>query len=221
MDNYKNISLLWEKFVDSKGWDSNPCHPLYVGKEKCQDAKLIKHIPGAPNFNYLEFRCKDKERTLVPEELYPNVAKLAQQLQVLRDYLNRGTKDPRGSKCSGKGKLNSCISITSGYRTKEYNSSSAVGGAKNSQHLYGKAADIKVEGMDPLDLYGIILSLIKAGKMHNGGLGLYNTFVHYDVRDDKARWDHSTGKKAKKAKIIAIGDSEGKEIDGEGAELNL
>ena len=27
------------------------------------------------------------------------------------------------------------------------------------------------------------------GKMKQGGLGLYDTFVHYDVRGTKARWD--------------------------------
>jgi Peptidase M15 len=43
------------------------------------------------------------------------------------------------------------IYIVSGYRCPEHNK--AVGGAKNSQHLYGKAADIKIEGMTPREVY--------------------------------------------------------------------
>jgi len=27
--------------------------------------------------------------------------------------------------------------------------------------------------------------------MKEGGLGLYNTFVHYDIRGTKARWDYT------------------------------
>ena len=45
---------------------------------------------------------------------------------------------------------NKPIKVTSGYRTPEYNR--LVGGARNSQHMYGKAADVMVEGMDSRDL---------------------------------------------------------------------
>lgn len=36
------------------------------------------------------------------------------------------------------------FTITSGYRTKEHNDN--IGGAKNSQHLFGRAADIQASG---------------------------------------------------------------------------
>ena len=40
----------------------------------------------------------------------------------------------------------------------------------------------------PRQVKAIIERLIKAGKMHNGGIGLYPGFVHYDVRSRPARW---------------------------------
>lgn len=42
------------------------------------------------------------------------------------------------------------IKIVSGYRCPEHNK--AVGGVKNSQHLSGNAADIKIEGMTPREV---------------------------------------------------------------------
>ena len=42
------------------------------------------------------------------------------------------------------------VQVTSGYRTEEYNK--LVGGAKRSQHMKGKAADIMVEGMTSKEL---------------------------------------------------------------------
>jgi hypothetical protein len=42
--------------------------------------------------------------------------------------------------------------------------------------------------MSPQIVHKIILDLIEEGKMKQGGLGLYSSFVHYDVRGTKARW---------------------------------
>jgi len=119
------------------------------------------------NFNLSEFACKDG--TPVPSELLDNVTELAKNLQVLRDFIGLPIK------------------INSSYRTPSHNK--AVGGASKSQHLLAKAADIKVSGMKPADLAQIIEGLIDMGKMKQGGLGVYNTFVHYDIRDTPARWD--------------------------------
>lgn len=118
------------------------------------------------NFKLSEFACKDG--TPVPRQYYTNVQSLANNLQVLRDYINRPIK------------------INSGYRTKSHNDS--VGGSKKSQHLLAKAADIVISGMTPRELKDIIEQLISQGKMKQGGIGLYNTFVHYDIRGTKARW---------------------------------
>lgn len=121
------------------------------------------------NFHRKEFDCKDG--TKVPEEFKNNLIKLAVNLQVLRDDLG------------------SSLVISSGYRTPKYNK--RVGGATLSQHLTASASDLSQNKETPLELYKRIEKLIKQGKMHNGGLGLYNTFVHYDIRQKPARWNNS------------------------------
>ena len=57
-------------------------------------------------------------------------------------------------------KLGKPIIVTSGYRNEKLNK--AVGGAKNSNHLYGCAADIHT-GNDSSDNIGIIESLLNLG----------------------------------------------------------
>lgn len=76
--------------------------------------------------------------------------------------------------------------ITSGYRTKSWNDT--VGGAGNSQHLHGRAADIQLTGMPPKELYAAIEGLIATGEIPDGGLGLYSRWVHYDLRGNHSRW---------------------------------
>ena len=66
------------------------------------------------------------------------------------------------------------ITITSGYRCEKHNA--AVGGSKNSQHLYGKAADIKVKGVNPREVAQI------ARTLGFGGIGVYSSWVHVDTR---------------------------------------
>lgn len=118
------------------------------------------------NFSLSEFRSKDGSPT--PATVVGELQKLAENLQVLRDAI----KLP--------------IRVNSGYRSPAHNKK--VGGARNSQHLLGKAADIAVTGMTPDQVKAIIEQLITEGKMKNGGVGLYKTFVHYDTRDVPARW---------------------------------
>lgn len=118
------------------------------------------------NFNLSEFNCRDG--TLVPAELIPNVIELAKNLQVLRDDI--GT----------------AIHINSAYRHPAYNKK--IGGAPKSTHMKAKAADIRAKGFTPAQLAARIEKLIKAGKMKQGGIGIYPTFCHYDIRGTKARW---------------------------------
>jgi uncharacterized protein YcbK (DUF882 family) len=118
------------------------------------------------NFHLSEFACRDG--TPVPKELMPNVKLLADNLQVLRDDI----KEP--------------LHLNSGYRTPQYNKK--IGGAKNSQHPKAKAADLTAKSFTPKQLAARIEKLIAAGKMKQGGIGIYPGFVHYDVRGIKARW---------------------------------
>lgn len=120
------------------------------------------------NFKLKEFECNDGSK--MPLEVYENIIKLANQLQILRDYTGRA------------------ITINSAYRSPEHNQK--VGGSKTSQHLLGKAADITIQSLKPAEVYRIIEDLIDLGHMLQGGLGLYDTFVHYDIRKTKARWDY-------------------------------
>ena len=73
------------------------------------------------------------------------------------------------------------VTITSAYRTPPHNSRD--GGTTYSQHLYGKAADIKISGVTPKKVADYAETLLD-----NGGIGIYNTFTHIDVRSVKSRW---------------------------------
>lgn len=128
-----------------------------------------------PNFKVSEFKCKDG--TEVPEEFLGNVQKLAENLQVLRDFIQKP------------------IIVISGYRSPKYNRK--IDGARKSQHLKATAGDIIVPGMHPDVVRDAIIKLIKEGKMAKGGVGRYTTFTHYDVRGWNARWSGSGVKDSK------------------------
>ena len=74
------------------------------------------------------------------------------------------------------------VNITSSYRCTKHNA--AVGGARTSMHLTGKAADIQVKDTAPKDVQAYLLNKYP----NQYGIGKYNTFTHIDVRDIKARW---------------------------------
>ena len=57
-------------------------------------------------------------------------------------------------------------------------------GANRSQHTQGKAADIKVDGISPEEVYDHLNKTFP----NKYGLGLYKSFTHVDVRPEKARW---------------------------------
>ena len=117
------------------------------------------------NFSLNEF---NKRNYNVPTDVLRNLIELAKNLQVLRDEVKKPIK------------------ITSGYRPAELNAK--VGGATKSRHITGEAADFKIEGYTPKQVAAIIEKLIASGKMKEGGLGTYRTWVHYDTRNTKARW---------------------------------
>ena len=109
------------------------------------------------NFKVREFACKDGSNTILIDD------KLAVLLQNIREHFGKP------------------VIINSAYRTEEHNEN--VGGAVNSYHLYGKAADIQIKGVSPVEIAQYAESLgVK-------GIGLYGTFVHVDTRTSKYYWD--------------------------------
>ena len=76
------------------------------------------------------------------------------------------------------------IIIDSGHRCKKYNASKKIGGAVNSQHLLGKAADIRSRNYSPMEVQAHLLRMYP----DKYGIGVYDTFTHFDVRNGKGRW---------------------------------
>jgi uncharacterized protein YcbK (DUF882 family) len=118
------------------------------------------------NFNLSEFKSKDGAD--FPPQVISNIESLAKALQIIRN------------------ELRAAITITSGYRSPDHNRKQ--GGAQNSTHVRGLAADFKVDGMPPNAVAAIIERLISEGKIPQGGLKAYKTWVHYDIRGTRARW---------------------------------
>lgn len=118
------------------------------------------------NFHRKEFDCKDG--TQVPSYYLKNLSELANNLQVLRNEINKP------------------ITITSGWRTHSHNDK--INGKPSSFHLTAKAADITVPDMKMADLKKVIERLIMENRMKPGGLKAYKTFVHYDIRGYRATW---------------------------------
>ena len=119
----------------------------------------------APDFKVRELRCRDGSDTVMVDEALTVV------LQCIREHFGKA------------------VTITSAYRTPAHNAK--AGGAKFSQHLLGRAADIRVAGVSVEDVAAYTESLMPDW----GGVGRYPVkagratgWVHVDTRADKARW---------------------------------
>lgn len=111
------------------------------------------------NFRVKEFACSDGSDPIFIDTDLVNV------LQKIRTHFGKS------------------VTITSAYRTPTKNK--ACGGTTYSQHLYGKAADIKVNGVAPKKVATYAEKLLP----NKGGIGIYKTFTHVDVRQGKSRWN--------------------------------
>ena len=116
------------------------------------------------NFKVKEFACNDGSDTVLIAD------ELVSLLQKIRDHFGVA------------------VTINSGYRTSTYNKK--VGGTTNSQHVKGTAADIVAKGVDPLTVAQYAEYLMP----DSGGIGVYQTFTHVDVRTNRSRWDNRSGK---------------------------
>ena len=111
------------------------------------------------NFKVREFKCHDGTDTVFIAD------ELVDLLQKIRDHYGKA------------------VNINSGYRTEAWNK--ANGGAAQSQHKYGRAADIHISGVTPKALAAYAESIMPG----TGGIGTYSSFVHVDVRGNRARWN--------------------------------
>ena len=113
------------------------------------------------HFSVGEFACRDGR--MYPQDwIQDRLRPLCNQLEVIRAAIALP------------------IIIVSGYRSPGHNA--AVGGAKASQHMVGRAADIRVADMSAGLLHAKIIDLHGQGAIQIGGLGLYKTWVHVDIR---------------------------------------
>jgi len=123
------------------------------------------------NFSLSEFECKCGCE--MPAFVEENIKELAENLQVLRNVVGK-------------------LDLTNAYRCKEHNAD--VGGSTNSQHLKGKAADIKSKAFSSSEIATITDDLMKNESFTLGGVGIYNTFTHVDIRGARARWSKTNKK---------------------------
>ena len=110
-----------------------------------------------PHFDSEEFRCHDGSLGTIDQ-------RLPELLERIRTKAG-----------------NKPIQINSAWRSRTYNAK--VGGAPDSQHCLGKAADIVIKGLTPKQVAKI------AEECGATGIGTYKTFTHVDVRSKPARWN--------------------------------
>ena len=111
------------------------------------------------NFTVKEFACSDGTDTVFISLALVNL------LQKIRDRFGKA------------------VIINSAYRTEAHNK--AIGGATYSQHKYGLAADIHINGVTPKEIAAYVETLMPL----SGGIGIYKSFVHVDMRRVKSRWN--------------------------------
>lgn len=79
--------------------------------------------------------------------------------------------------------FDSPVTINSSCRCRIHNQ--MIGGSENSQHLFGRAADIVVKNHTPKEVAEFLGAYMKGW----GGLGTYDSFTHIDTRTQgPARW---------------------------------
>jgi lysozyme family protein len=132
-------------------------------------------LPDLQHFKWQEFLVKGASHAVnglntdPPPEKWDNVVPLARVL----DEFARRIANP--------------VRLTNVYRSPAYNRS--VGGAKNSQHVQFRAADVQVPGHGGPQLWADTFRAMRREGFFSGGIGIYNSFVHVDTRGANKDWD--------------------------------
>lgn len=143
-------------------------------------AWFAQNLPDVTHFRPSEFLAKGASHaknglnTDPPAELWPSVIPLARVMEAIRLEIGKPIK------------------LLSVYRSPAYNA--AIGGASKSQHMEFTAADFAVVGDNPgkpRDWAKVVDRMRWHDRSFKGGRGLYNTFVHVDVRGTNASWPKS------------------------------
>ena len=117
------------------------------------------NVKLSKNFTVKEFACSDGTDTVFVSLVLVNL------LQKIRDHFGKA------------------VIINSAYRTEAHNK--AIGGATYSQHKYGLAADIHINDVTSKEIAAYVETLMP----NRGGIGIYKSFTHVDVRRVKSRWN--------------------------------
>lgn len=158
-------------------------NPKDIAPTKLKDRGASFSLPGfsglyyfgdpisnkAPNFTWGEALHYNGRTHRPPNDasVVYNVIKLAEVLEEVRRRFNNKT-----------------ITINSWYRDPTTNRK--VGGASQSRHLVGDAADIQVEGLTPYQ----VRAALESWWGIRGGLAAGVGFTHIDLRGYAARWKY-------------------------------
>lgn len=133
----------------------------------------LTHV--SDHFSWQEFDCHSGEE--MPDAVKPSIRRLC--VEVL-ELIRKEWSSP--------------IIIVSGWRSEEYNK--RIGGAGQSRHVTGEAADIRPVSLEQLQFFrSTVERMIKDGRLAAlGGYGVYRGWLHVDVRMRKpngmiARWE--------------------------------
>ena len=132
------------------------------------------------DFKVKEFRCKDgSDKILIDDDL-------VELLQQIRDAFGKP------------------VTINSAYRSPAHNKK--VGGASNSQHVKGTAADIRVENVPPFVVAAWMEQHIKAVGKHACGYYPISLFCHVDVRPTKVLFQEFQKSKTRTVTSFGFGE---------------
>ena len=162
----KTLAAIAER--DKPAEEPQPNHspeptPVPPEEEKPEADDEAAFWASVPHFERAEFRCKCGRCGGYPVEPDKD---LVRRLEQIREHFGRP------------------VIVTSGVRCPAHNAS-LEHSSPNSQHLYGKAADIQIAGVSPRELYDYVDEL----QGTTGGLGIYDWGIHTDTRSWHARWD--------------------------------